>query len=179
MTKRVLFLVTALTVLAVTPSHAFLDYLFSGSASRDAIDNSAVGDLRAWWSGNPVYTFNPYYSGPASTGQPQQQQGQQQQVMQQQPSVNFYPGGQAGAYGDQQQYPAPQYGGYGTAPQQQQGTYGYQGYAPGGAYQQQTAQPQYQQPTQYPTQPQAQPVYQVPQQQQYAPYGQAPQGAYQ
>ncbi len=168
MTKRVLIIFSALLALSASPSHAFLDYFFSGSGSRDAIDNSAVGDLRAWWSGNPVYTFNPYYSGPAASGQQQQQQqGQQQQVMQQQPSVNFYPGGQPGGYNQQQQ----------------PGTYGYQGYAPG-AYQQQEPQqmygaaapPQYQQPMQYPTQPQAQPVYQVPPQQQYAPMGQAPQG---
>lgn len=169
MANRILFIFSALLIVTVSPSHAFLDYFFSGSASRDAIDNSAVGDLRAWWSGNPVYTFNPYYSGPASTGQQQQQpQQEQQQAMQPQASVNFYPGGQPGAY---QQAP------------QQPGAYGYQGYAPG-AYQQQAppqpmygaAQQQYQQPMQYPTQPQAQPVYQVPQQQQYAPMGQAPQG---
>lgn len=161
MTKWVLIIIPVLLTLSVVPSHAFLDYFFSGSGSRDAIDNSAVGDLRAWWSGNPVYTFNPYYSGPASTGQQQQQQGQQQQVMQQEPSVNFYPGGQSGGYG-----------------QQQPGTYGYQGYPPGASQQQYGAAPQqqYQQPMQYPTQPQAQPVYQVPPQQQYAPVGQAPQG---
>ncbi len=165
MTKWVLIIIPALLMLSVAPSHAFLDYFFSGSGSRDAIDNSAVGDLRAWWSGNPVYTFNPYYSGPASTGQ-QQQQGQQQQVMQPEASVNFYPGGQSGGYG-----------------QQQPGSYGYQGYAPGAQQQQApqqygaAPQQQYQQPMQYPTQPQAQPVYQVPpQQQQYAPMGQAPQG---
>ncbi len=168
MIKRVALILAAFSLISASPSHAFLDYLFSGSASRDAIDNSAVGDIRAWWSGNPVYQFNPYYSGPASMQQQQQAQQPQQQQMMQQPSVNFYPGGQAD-------------GGY-PQPQQQAGTYGYQGYSPGGAYQQQpqqqmygAAQPQVQQPPQYyPPQPQAQPVYQTPQQ--YAPMGQAPQG---
>jgi hypothetical protein len=93
-------------VIAPTLSHGFLDYLFSGSASRDAIDNSAVGDLRAWWTGNPAYQFNPYYSGPA---QPQQNPGQNQaqQPAQAPPQINYYPP-QGGGYPQpaQQQYSA-------------------------------------------------------------------------
>ncbi|AFM22830.1 hypothetical protein [Desulfomonile tiedjei] len=95
-------------MMAVTPAHAFLDYFFSGSASRDAIDNSAVGDLRAWWTGNPAYQFNPYYSGNAN---PQQQQQQQQQQVPQypQPSMQFYPPQQAPqAAGYPQQFQNPQ-----------------------------------------------------------------------
>ncbi|MGD9818763.1 MAG: hypothetical protein AB7V04_08675 [Desulfomonilaceae bacterium] len=167
MTNRIVLMVVALTLFFCGPSHAFLDYLFSGSGSRDAIDNSAVGDLRAWWSGNPVYNFNPYYSGSATMGQ--QQQVQQQQQAMPQASINYVPGGQQG-------------GGYDSA--QQPGSYGYQGYSPGGGYQQAPqgmygqAQPSFQPAPQqyYPTQPQAQPVYQIPQQQQYAPMGGAPQG---
>lgn len=163
MIKKVAMMLVAFSFWGTAPSHAFLDYLFSGSASRDAIDNSAVGDIRAWWSGNPVYNFNPYYSGAASMNQQQQQGQQQQPSMQPQASINYVPGGQ---------------GGYDTS--QQPGSYGYQGYAPGAVQQQQpmygAAQPPVQpQPQYYPQQPQGQPMYQPPQQQ-YAPMGQAPQG---
>ena len=73
MKKLALFGMLLFLMTSTVPSYGFLDYFFSGSGSRDAIDNSAVGDLRAWWTGNPGYQFNPYWSGP----QPNQQQGQQ------------------------------------------------------------------------------------------------------
>ena len=57
---------------------------FLGGASRDAIDNSALGDLRAWWTGNPGYVFNPWWSGPSNA------QAQ---------------GSSGGAYGPQAPYP--------------------------------------------------------------------------
>lgn len=94
MKKIFVAIVVIVSLCPVTSSFAFLDYLFSGSSSRDAIDNSAVGDLRAWWTGNPAYTFNPYYSG-AGMPQGQQQPGQAPQAaqpqLQQQPTVNYYP----------------------------------------------------------------------------------------
>lgn len=128
MKKIFVTMVVFLSLASVSNSFAFLDYLFSGSASRDAIDNSAVGDFRAWWSGNPVYTFNPYYSG-GQAGSPQGQQGgqapQMAQPQPQQPIINYYPPGGQGSpsqYG-QQQY-APQ-----QAPQQQM-QYGYGGGQP-------------------------------------------------
>ena len=46
MKKIFVTMVVFLSLASVSNSFAFLDYLFSGSASRDAIDNSAVGDLR-------------------------------------------------------------------------------------------------------------------------------------
>ena len=112
MKKLFIALVILVSVNFVSNSFAFLDYLFSGSSSRDAIDNTAVGDLRAWWSGNPVYTFNPYYSG-GQTGMPQGQQSAQppQTVQPQQPIVSYYPPSQGGAaypYGQQQYAPQPQ-----------------------------------------------------------------------
>ncbi len=64
MKKLALFGMLLFLMTSTVPSYGFLDYFFSGSASRDAIDNSAVGDLRAWWTGNPGYQFNPYWSGP-------------------------------------------------------------------------------------------------------------------
>ncbi len=73
-------------VASTVPSYGFIDYLFSGSASRDAIDNSFLGDLRAWWTGNPAYTFNPYWKG---NQQANQQQGQQPNSMNQ-PSPQGY-----------------------------------------------------------------------------------------
>jgi hypothetical protein len=59
MKKIFVIIVVIVSLSPVTSSFAFLDYLLSGSSSRDAIDNSAVGDLRSWWTGNPAYTFNP------------------------------------------------------------------------------------------------------------------------
>ncbi len=71
--KKIILPVVLVCMIAVAvPAYAFLDYLFGGSQGRDAIDNSAVGDLRAWWTGNPAYQFNPYYS-------PQQQNPVQNQ----------------------------------------------------------------------------------------------------
>lgn len=98
-------------------SFAFLDYLFSGSSSRDAIDNNVVGDLRSWWSGNPAYQFNPYYSGAQQFGQNQGQQAAQP-AQPPQPTINYYPPSQAGG-----QY-QPQYQPQGMAPQQP-AQYGY------------------------------------------------------
>ncbi len=84
--KKLMFMLIILVPLAVTaPGHCFFDWLFSGGASRDAIDNSALGDLRAWWTGNPGYVFNPWWSGPSNP------QAQQQ--------------GSSGAYGPQAPYP--------------------------------------------------------------------------
>lgn len=129
-------------VLVAAPSYAFFDYLFSGGDSRDAIDNSAIGELRAWWTGNPVYNFNPYYSGPAQN--PVGPNQPQQDLAAQQPTVNFYPPGGGAYYGQ----PIPQ-----AAPPAY----------PGGGYQQ----PQYGLPVQqYPGQPQ---VYQPAPQMYQAP----------
>ncbi len=72
MKKLALFGMVVFLITSTVPSYGFLDYFFSGSASRDAIDNSAVGDLRAWWTGNPGYQFNPYWSGPQPNQQGQQ-----------------------------------------------------------------------------------------------------------
>ncbi len=143
MKKIFVALVVLLSLNLVSNSFAFLDYLFSGSASRDAIDNSAVGDLRAWWSGNPAYMFNPYYSSGQAGVPPQGQQGGQapQMTQPQQPIVSYYPPAQGGGspyqYG-QQQY-APQ-----QAPQQQM-QYGYGVQQPQQqTYQQPAPAPQYQ-----------------------------------
>ncbi len=102
-----------------SPGYAFIDYLFGGSSNSGAIDNSAVGDLRAWWTGNPVYQFNPYYSGnsnPATQGN--QRTGQQPAAAQApQPNVSFYPpqGAQPPAG---QPYAQPAQPAYGGPPQQ-------------------------------------------------------------
>ena len=67
--KKLIFVLIVLTPLAIAaPGYTFFDWLFSGGASRDAIDNSALGDLRAWWTGNPGYQFNPWWSGPSNPG---------------------------------------------------------------------------------------------------------------
>ena len=134
-----------------SPGYAFFDYFFGGSSNAGAIDNSAVGDLRAWWSGNPVYQFNPYYSGSGSTPgtQGNQAMGQQPSAAQApQPNVSFYPPGVQAPAGQ-----PPQQAAYGPPPQQYQ--------APQQAYQ---------------PPPQA---YQAPQQAyQPPPQGYAPQQAY-
>ncbi len=155
----ILLLVVA-TAVAEAPAYGFLNYIFSGSSS-DAIENSVLGDLRAWWTGDPVYNFNPYYSGrnPMETGYPA--------------SPGMTPD-QSGAYAApqgsyMQQYQQPQQG---YQPQYQQPM---QGYAPQQAYQQpapgyappQQAYPQYQQPPAaygppQGYQPPAQPMYQPP-----------------
>jgi hypothetical protein len=59
-------------VVASAPAYAFVDYLFGGSSNAGAIDNSAVGDFRAWWTGNPGYQFNPWWSGPSKNPASQQ-----------------------------------------------------------------------------------------------------------
>jgi hypothetical protein len=132
--KRVLVgLVFLVSLCATSNSFAFLDYLFSGSSSRDAIDNSAVGDLRAWWSGNPAYQFNPYYSGTQNPGQAPGQQPQQP-AQPPQPIVNYYPPSQSGSpYQYEQPQYQPQY--QPQAMPQQQAQYGY------GQPQQQALQP--------------------------------------
>jgi hypothetical protein len=190
-----------LLLLAAWPSScpAFLDYLFSGSASRDAIDNSAVGDLRAWWTGNPAYQFNPWYTpsqpapAPTAAGQQPAQQGSYSVTPSQagqgqyppQPEASYYPSQAPQGYGQ------PAYGGY---PQQAASPQGFQGYqqapqqyqtAPqqyqGMPQQYQTAPQQYQTPPQYQTTPQQYPVAQqqyqpMPQQYQSAPQGYQPMG---
>ena len=130
MKKLLLATAIVLMMASAVPSYAFLDYLFSGSASRDAIDNSALGDIRAWWTGNPAYQFNPYYSGPTpgtgqagSGGQPAGGQGSytvggpQAPAQQfQQPGASYYPPQAPQGYGQYPQQPAqPGYGSY--APQ--------------------------------------------------------------
>jgi len=187
MKKFLLATAIVLMMASAVPSYAFLDYLFSGSASRDAIDNSALGDLRAWWTGNPAYQFNPYYSGPTPGtgqagpgGQPAGGQGSYSvggpqapaQQLQQQPGASYYPP------------QAPQ--GYGQYPQQPAQP-GYGSYAPQAGPQYQPTEQQYQaMPQQYQAAPQQ---YQaMPQQYQAAPqqyqampqqYQAAPQQQYQ
>jgi hypothetical protein len=180
--KKIILPVVIVCMLAVAvPAHAFLDYLFGGSASRDAIDNSAVGDIRAWWTGNPAYQFNPYYSAQQQNPvQGQAAQGQQMGAPQMQPpTVTHYPpqDAQQPYYGQtpvepqqgmmQQQYQtmpqqyqtAPQ--GYQQMPQQQYQAMPQQYQAAPQAYM-----PQGQPPAQYPPQ-----AYQqtAPQQYQAAP----------
>jgi hypothetical protein len=167
--KKLILPVALLCMLTVAaPAHAFLDYLFGGSASRDAIDNSAVGDLRAWWTGNPAYQFNPYYS-------PQQQNPVQNQASQggqqmgapqaQAPNVSYYPpqGGQQPYYGQPQADPqgmAQQY--QGAPPQYQTAPQGYL-QIPAQQYQQTMPQQYQAAPQQYQAAPQS-----------YLPAGQPP-----
>ncbi len=45
--KRIVLVSIVMSIaLWAAPGHAFLEYLFSGSASNDAIGNNVVGDLR-------------------------------------------------------------------------------------------------------------------------------------
>jgi len=168
-------------VMAAWPSScpAFLDYLFSGSASRDAIDNSALGDLRAWWTGNPAYQFNPWYT-PSQPGAAPGAQGQQQPGQPGSYSITpstpmgQAPYGQPGApqYSSQpmQGYGQPTYGGYAQQGMEQQMPQQYQMPA-----QQYPAAPQYQQmPQQYQQMPQQYPA--APQQYQSVPQGYQPMG---
>jgi hypothetical protein len=154
MKKILLLTVLALVMASAVPGYAFLDYLFSGSSSRDAIDNSALGDLRAWWTGNPAYQFNPWWT--PSPGSGQAAPGGQSPGAQGSYTVG---GPQAGVQQYQQPagystfYPAGAPQGYGQYPTQQ-GQPGYGGYAP-------QAVPQYQ--------PTAQPYQAMPQQYQAAP----------
>ena len=177
--RKLTVLIAVLCVVAFAPpSHAFIDYLFGGSSNTDAIDNSALGDLRAWWTGNPAYQFNPYYSGGPLPGQQQGQggaaaAGQQQYMQVPQPPASPY--GQPG-YGQGVPAGAQQYGaappGYQPAPQ---------GYAPPPPQAYPQAAPQGYQPApqayQMPPQgyPQAAPqAYQAPQGYQPAPGYQMP-----
>jgi hypothetical protein len=143
MKKTMLLLTVAALMSVAAPSYGFLDYLFSGGSSRDAIENSAVGDIRAWWTGNPVYQFNPYY-----TGAPQQHfSGQQAGQATQAPTQGYYQGA-----------PATQYGqGYPPANVTYSG-----GQAPQGGYPQGYPQPQQQPQAAYYGQPYPQPVQQQP-----------------
>jgi hypothetical protein len=150
MKKTTLLLTVAALMFVAVPSYGFLDYFFSGSAGRDAIENTAVGDIRAWWTGNPVYQFNPYY-----TGAPQQQFSGQQAGQAAQPPATQY-----GGYGSPQGYPPANVTYYG-------------GQTPGGGYPQGYPQPQQQPQAGYYGQPYAQPV---PQQQPMAGYGYPQQG---
>jgi len=170
MKKILLLTVIALVMASAVPGYAFLNYLFSGSSSRDAIDNSALGDLRAWWTGNPAYQFNPWWTptpgqGQAPGGQAPGAQGSYtvggpqtagQQYQQPAGYSSFFPS----------QAPAPQV--YGQYPAQQTQP-GYGGYAPQAVPQYQSAPQQYQaMPQQYQAMPQQQ--YQaMPQQYQTAP----------
>lgn len=171
--KKIVLLVVLMGVLvASTPSHGFLDYLFSGSASKGAIGNSVAGDLRAWWTGNPIYNYNPYYAGPNTQAPANQGQGAYgpsgSQGNYQRPSMQYYPPQQAqGSYGQgypqYTQQPAPGYAPQPEAYQQQPQAYP-------GSYQQQ--------PQSYPGGYQGQPQayqYQAPGPQAYQ---MAPQGGY-
>ena len=172
MKRNLVLVIIAIIMLSSIPSYGFLNYLFSGDASKNAVDNSAVGDLRAWWTGNPVYKFNPYHSGPAQPmagapgapgqggmpGQPMPAGGMASQY--QQPTINFTPPhGAANPYGQTYQQPMQQMPqGYGQGyqqPMQQAGNpYGQQAYP----------QPMQQGPNPYyPQQVYQQPVQQAPQ----------------
>ncbi len=162
--KKLMFILIVASQLAVTvPSHAFFDWLFSGGASRDAIDNSALGDLRAWWTGNPGYVFNPWWSGPSNPqgqGTAGQSYGPQAPYPQMpQPTITYSSpqAPQAGYAQPMQQQPQTMQPSYGGTP---------------GVAQYQTTTPQaYQASPQYPMQYQAAPQsYQtVPQGYQAAP----------
>ncbi len=175
MKKLIILLTLAFIPWLAVPGDCFIDYLFGGSATSDAIGNNVVGDLRSWWSGNPVYNFNPYYSGGNQPGQNNQgtaggqNQGAPPQAynqQNQQPSVTYYPPqGQQYNYNQGQQQPMQQQQ-YQAAPQ----PYQMQQQAPPQAYYQQGPQQQYQGPPQG--------YEQVPQQQYQGPpqgYEQGPQ----
>lgn len=203
MKKFSLVVLLFLLVASAVPGYTFFDYLFGGSATRDSIDNSAVGDLRSWWTGNPVYQFNPYYSGQTDpvTGQSTQgaagQQyntgapnlgapgGAQSPAPMQQPSVSYSPPAQAqqiyggGGQGrpQPQAQPVMQYQQPAEQYQQQAPppqSYQYQ-QAPVQQYQQAPAQQYQQAPVQQYQQAPAQ-QYQQPAPQGYSPQGYAPQG---
>ncbi len=171
--KRGLILAVIMCVTVVTvPSYAFVNYLFGGASNRGAIGNSALGDIRSWWSGNPVYQFNPFYSAPskqspmqagipgygssrrASGGSAIPQQGTHTSIL-------VGPGGQTGGYGQQQGYYQQQY------PQQAYTQQGQQYQMPAQQQYQAPAQQQYQMPAQQQYQMPAQQQYQMPAQQQY------------
>jgi hypothetical protein len=169
--KKLMFVVIILTPLAIAaPGYTFFDWLFSGGASRDAIDNSALGDLRAWWTGNPGYVFNPWWSGPSNPGAQGMSPGapsygpQAAYPQMPQPSVSYYPPqGSPAGYGQSMQQPY----GQGMTAGVQQYPAAPQNYQPA---------PQYQMaPQAYQTAPQA---YQTAPQYQQMPqtYQSAPQG---
>lgn len=159
--KNLICIMALVLMLApVTPGHAFFDYLFGGSHTRDSIDNSAVGDLRAWWTGNPGYQFNPYWSG--GTNPAQQQQGAS-------PSAGEPQGYSQMGYGQGADQPQPQASVHYFPGQGQQFGGGYDQSGQAMQYQQQPQyyqqQPQYyQQPApQYQASPQQYQYQQVPQ----------------
>jgi hypothetical protein len=167
MKKLIMLLVILLPLAVAAPGHCFFDWLFSGGASKDAIDNSALGDLRAWWTGNPGYVFNPWWSGPSnpqaqgSSGASYGPQAPYPQMPQ--PNISYSPpqGQPPTGYGQPMQQPMPQamqpgYGG-GMAAAGQQYQMPAQGYQP---------MPQYQPTPQYQAAPQ---TYQPPQGYQAAP----------
>jgi hypothetical protein len=152
--KKLIFLLIILLPLAVAaPGHCFFDWFFSGGASRDAIDNSALGDLRAWWTGNPGYVFNPWWSGP-SNPQAQGSSGaygpQAPYPQMPQPNISYSPPqGPPAGYGQPMQQPMPQamQPGYGPG----MAAAGQQYQMPAQSYQ---PTPQYQATPQYQTAPQ-------------------------
>ena len=179
--------ISLLAILLVFPAQVFcfIDYLFGGSAMSDSIGNNVIGDLRAWWTGNPVYNFNPYYSG-GNQGLPVPNQNQapafqtmpQQSYVQpsQQPEVSYYPqqGPQSYGYPQQQamQQPAPVQQRFQQVPQQVQRPVP----QPQARYQPAPQQQYYQrQPQQFYQQSQA---VQQPQPQGYYQQEQAPQAYY-
>jgi hypothetical protein len=190
MKKASIILALLLFVVMAGPAYCFVDYLFGGS-SRGAIDNSVVGDLRAWWSGNPAYQFNPYHTG---RGMPQQSQQAPPSAIGSQQQMGGYPQGAPGnpqyyQQGNQNPYVqnfGPGAGQVQAPPPPAYQNPAYRGYSPGvqqPAPQYQAApQPQYQPTPQYQAAPQPQyqptPQYQAAPQPQYqtAPQyqGQAP-----
>jgi hypothetical protein len=62
MKRNLGLMILLIMIVSAAPAHAFLDYLFGGDSNAGAIGNSVTGDFRAWWTGNPVYNFNPWYS---------------------------------------------------------------------------------------------------------------------
>lgn len=174
MKRNLICVLFFLMVFAAVPAHGFLDYLFSGgNEGGETIGNSVVGDIRAWWSGNPAYQFNPYYRG-----SPMPQQGNVQT-----PTEQYVPG-QPSAPGGYGAVPPPAMTYY--PPQAAPNPYG-QGYYPPAPQQQPMAQPMTQQPVMQPVQqpimqPQqpAQPMYGgVPPGQTYQGAPAGPQGGYQ
>lgn len=162
MKRNLISLVCLLMVLGAVPAYGFLDYFFSGgNEGGETIGNSVVGDLRSWWTGNPAYNFNPYYSG-----SPLPQQGPTQP-----PTERYVPGMQGqppqagyGAYppASTTYYPpqgaqAPPGQGYYPPVQQQPVPMAQQPYQQ--PYQQPAVQPQMQQPVMQPMQQPVQPMY--------------------
>ncbi len=180
MKRNLGLMILLIMIVSAAPAHAFLDYLFGGSSNTGAIGNSVMGDFRAWWTGNPVYNFNPWYSPTNNATRNLRPGGTTYGAAGGSYSINQSPprGYAQGAQPmGQSYYPPP-----GTQPQYGQ---------PGGYYPPQGMQQQYQQPSAgyYPPQwmqPQASqpgPSYPAPQPQSLSPgYNQGgypPQGAQQ